>query len=90
MKELKRGKLGKYTWSLSLLLHFGAGRHQIVTKTFGFRDRIPLGIEICVLVAHGCSDRRMPEQLLGCHSPAWVGRVQESLDFLCRKMPDQF
>jgi hypothetical protein len=49
------------------LLHFGAGCHQIVTKTFELCDRIPFGIEICVRVAHGCNDSRMSEQLLDCH-----------------------
>ena len=49
------------------MLHFGARCHQIVTKTFESCDRAPLGIETCMRVAHGHSDRRMPEQLLDCH-----------------------
>ena len=41
--------------------------HQIFTKTFEFLRRVPLGVEICVLVAHRYSEARMSEQLLDCH-----------------------
>jgi hypothetical protein len=49
------------------MLHFGAGCHQIVTKTYELCHRVAFGIEICVRVAHGRNDSRMSEQLLDCH-----------------------
>jgi hypothetical protein len=49
------------------MLHFGAGCHQIVTKTYELCHRVAFGIEICVRVAHGLNDSRMSEQLLDCH-----------------------
>jgi hypothetical protein len=73
------------------LLQFGAGCHQIVTKTFELRDRIPFGIEICMRVAHGCNDSRMSEQLLDCdyiHSAIHEARSERMTQLVPRNAFD--
>jgi hypothetical protein len=49
------------------MLRFRAHCHQTVTMIFQFGNCRAFGIDICVGVAHGCNDRRVPEQLLDCH-----------------------
>ena len=43
------------------------GVTKLSPKPSSFCDAVPLGIEICMRIAHGYSDGRMSEQLLDCH-----------------------
>jgi hypothetical protein len=49
------------------LLHFGAGCHQIVSKTFEFLRRVSLASRFVYVQRMGYGDRRTSEQLLDCH-----------------------